>query len=424
MWLAALTGALGLAAGIYAAIFVGPAFLMMMTGWQLWLGYAAVFAATPLLGLSAGLAVSQPVLWKRLIPSVVENAAGGFGRSLGYWTAAGKSVGLAPLYAIPGAVLGAVWGAAGAAFGLAAAGAVAAYEGARQVVYEILPFLRAAFETAMKVLRRVVPFGFGLFAGLISGVVGSAAFGALLLGRPYFKHVVADDFKHAGALGFLGNLLLKAVALVLGVAFGLVGVVAGVLAALPYALTASVAFAFRFADIGGPAQKFFDHWTYGALRAELRRLSQLTDRFQFPEGESAIADGWIRMANILPATIAAAFAGTIAGWVGYFRSLGVAYKSAKSGGPIPEPVVDEEAQRRWDRTWRSSKKAALSFFAWGVAGAVIGLGIMLATSWTPLGLAGWLLVGALAGAGVLGALALAAVIATVALFYWIDGQLR
>ncbi|MCM2303916.1 MAG: hypothetical protein NDJ72_04390 [Elusimicrobia bacterium] len=424
VWLAALTGALGLAAGIYAAIFVGPAFLMMMTGWQLWLGYAAVFAATPLLGLSAGLAVSQPVLWKRLIPSVVENAAGGFGRSLGYWTAAGKAVGLAPLYAIPGAVLGAVWGAAGAAFGLVAAGAVAAYEGARQVVYEILPFLRAAFETAMKVLRRVVPFGFGLFAGLISGVVGSAAFGALLLGRPYFKHVVADDFKHEGALGFLGNLLLKAVALVLGVAFGLVGVVAGVLAALPYALTASVAFAFRFADIGGPVQKFFDHWTYGALRAELRRLSQLTDRFQFPEGESAIADGWIRMANILPATIAAAFAGTIAGWVGYFRSLGVAYKSAKSGGPIPEPVVDEEAQRRWDRTWRSSKKAALSFFAWGVAGAVIGLGIMLATSWTPLGLAGWLLVGALAGAGVLGALALAAVIATVALFYWIDGQLR
>jgi hypothetical protein len=130
------------------------------------------------------------------------------------------------------------------------------------------------------------------------------------------------------------------------------------------------------------------------------------------------------MANVLPATIAAAFAGTIAGWVGYFRSLGVAYKSAKSGGPIPEPVVDEEAQRRWDRTWRSAKKAAAGFFAWGIAGAVIGLGIMLATSWTPLGLAGWLLVGALAGAGVLGALALAAVIATFALFFWLDGQLR
>ena len=424
VWLAALTGAVGLAAGIYAAIAFGAPLLAALAGWKLWLAAAAVYAAVPVLGLSAGLAVSQPVLWTRLFPSVVDHAKAGFGRSLGYWTAAGKAVGLTPVYGFVGGVLGLAWGAAGAAFGLVAAGAVAAYEGARQVVYEILPFLRTAFETLMKVLRRVVPFAFGLLAGLVSGVVGSAAFGALLLGRPYFKHVVADDFKHAGALGFLGNLLLKAVALVLGVVFGLLGVVAGVLAALPYALTASVAFAFRFADIGGPVQKFFDHWTYGALRAELRRLSQLTDRFQFPEGEAALSDGWIRMANVLPATIAAAFAGTIAGWVGYFRSLAVAYKSAKSGGPIPEPVVDQDAQRRWDRTWRSSKKTALSFFAWGIGGAVIGLGIMLATSWTPLGLAGWLLVGALAGAGVLGALALAALIATVALFFWIDGQLR
>ncbi|MBI2386819.1 MAG: hypothetical protein HYV14_12545 [Elusimicrobia bacterium] len=424
VWLAALTGALGLAAGIYAAIAFGAPLLAALAGWKLWLAAAAVYAAVPVLGLSAGLAVSQPVLWTRLVPSVVDHAKAGFGRSLGYWTAAGKAVGLAPLYAIPGAVLGAVWGVAGAVFGVAAAGAVAAYEGARQVVYEILPFLRTAFETLMKVIRRVVPFAFGLLAGLVSGVVGSAAFGALLLGRPYFKHVVADDFKHAGALGFLGNLLLKAVALVLGVAFGLVGVVAGVLAALPYALTASVSLAFRFAEIGGPVQKFFDHWTYGALRAEMQRLNQLTDRFQFPEGSAAVSDGWIRMANILPATIAAAFAATIAGWVGWFRSLVAAYRSAKSGGPIPEPVVDQDAQRRWDRAWRSSKKTALSFFAWGVAGAVIGLGIMLATSWTPLGLAGWLLVGALAGAGVLGALTLAAAIAAVALLYWIGGQLR
>lgn len=424
VWLAALTGALGLAAGIYAAIAFGAPLLAALAGWKLWLAAAAVYAAVPVLGLSAGLAVSQPVLWTRLVPSVVDHAKAGFGRSLGYWTAAGKAVGLTPVYGFVGGVLGLVWGAAGAAFGLIAAGAVAAYEGARQVVYEILPFLRSAFETLMKVIRRVVPFAFGLLAGLVSGVVGSAAFGALLLGRPYFKHVVADDFKHAGALGFLGNLLLKTVALVLGVAFGLVGVVAGVLAALPYALTASVSLAFRFADIGGPVQKFFDHWTYGALRAEMQRLNQLTDRFQFPEGAAAISDGWIRMANILPATIAAAFAATIAGWVGYFRSLVVAYRSAKSGGPIPEPVVDQDSQRRWDRAWRSSKKTALSFFAWGIGGAVIGLGIMLATSWTPLGLAGWLLVGALAGAGVLGALALAALIATVALFFWIDGQLR
>lgn len=424
VWVAALTGALGLGAGVVAAVAFAPGWLAGLAGWKLWLLGAAIYAGVPVAGTAAGLAISQPVLWKNLIPSTLDHATAGFGRSLNYWTAAGKAVGLSWLYAIPGALLGAAWTVAGAGFGVVAAGAVAAYEGARQVVYEILPFLRTAFETAMKVLRRVVPFVFGLFAGLVSGVLGSAAFGALLLGRPYFKHVAADDFKHAGAVGFLGNVLLKLVALVLGVAFGLIGVVAGVLAALPYALTASASFAFRFAEIGGPVEKYFDHWTYGALRSEMQRLNQLTDRFEFPGGTAALSDGWIRMANILPATIAAAFAGTIAGWVGYFRSLGVAYKSAKSGGPIPAPVVDQEASRRWDRTWRSSKKAASSFFSWGVTGAVIGLGVMTLTSWTPLGLAGWLLVGALAGAGVLAALTLGGIIATIALFLWIDGQLR
>jgi len=156
----------------------------------------------------------------------------------------------------------------------------------------------------------------------------------------------------------------------------------------------------------------------------MQRLNQLTSRFQFPEGEAPLSDGWIRMANILPATIAAAFAATIAGWVGYFRSLGVAYKSAKSGGPIPEPIMDSASERQWNGAWRASKKTAASFFFWGGAGAVFGLLVMLLTSWTPLGLAGWLLVGALAATGALGALALAAVIAIAALMYWIDGQLR
>lgn len=424
VWLAAALGMLGLVAGAYAAIaFVLPLFATTFWPGPLLLGYAAMFTAAPMLGLAAGLAVSQPVLWKRLIPSALENASGGFGRSLGYWTAAGKAVGLPKVYGFVGGVLGLIWGAAGALFGAVAAGAVAAYEGARQVVYEMLPFLRTAFETLMQILRRVVPFAFGLIAGLVAGAVGSAAFGALLLARPYFKHVVADDFKHAGALGFLGNVFLKGVALVLGVIFGLIGLVAGILAALPYALTASVAFAFRFADIDGPVRKFFDHWTYGALRAEMQRLNQLTDRFQFPEGEAAISDGWIRMANIVPATFAVAFVATIAGWVGYFRSLWVAYKSSTSGGPIPDPVVDKN-DRRWDDTWDSSKRAASRFFAWGVAGAVIGLGVIMMTSWTPLGLAGWLLVGALAGVGVLGALTLGAIIAALALIFWIDGQLR
>ena len=195
-----------------------------------------------------------------------DHASAGFGLTDELWTALGKAAGLSSIYNAAGGLLGLIWGAAGAAFGVIASGTTAAYEGARQVVYEMLPFLRAAFETAMKVLRRIVPFLFGLLAGMLSGLVGSAAFGALLLGRPYFKHVVADDFKHSGALGFLANLLLKSVALVLGLIFGLAGVAAGVIAAAPYALTASVAFAFRFSEIGGPAQRFFDHWTYGALR--------------------------------------------------------------------------------------------------------------------------------------------------------------
>ncbi len=409
VWLAATLGALGLAAGVYAAVA---------------LGLPLISPLAALAGLSAGLAVSQPLLWTRLLPSAVDHSQAGFSLSLDYWTAAGKAVRLEPVYRAIGGTLGLAWAQAGAAFAVASVGASAAYAGARQVVYEMLPFLRTAFETAMKVLRRIVPFVFGFLAGLVSGIIGSAAFGALILGRPYFKHVVADDFKYSGALGFLGNAFLKLVAFVLGVAFGLVGVAAGVLVAAPYALTSSVALAFRFADIGGPAQRYLDHWTYGALRAEMQRLNQLTDRFQFPEGEAAISDGWIRMANILPATIVAAFAATIPGWVGYVRSLVVAYRSAKSGGPIPSPIVDQDASRHWDRTWRSAKKTAASFFAWGIAGAVIGLGVMLMTSWAPLGLAGWLLVGALAATGVLGAFALAGIIAALALIFWINGQLR
>ncbi|MBI3287926.1 MAG: hypothetical protein HYZ74_00225, partial [Elusimicrobia bacterium] len=423
--LAAALGVAGLAAGVAAAIFYGLPWLIAaeLVGWKLWLGYAAAYAGIPALATAAGLAVSQPILWKKLIPSMTDHASAGFARSLEYWQAAGKAVGLSWLYAVPGAILGLAWGATGVVFGLAAAGAVAAYEGARQVVYEILPFLRTAFETVMKVLRRIVPFVFGLFAGLVSGVFGTAAFGALLLGRPYFKHVVADDFRHSGIVGFFGNLLLKTVALVLGAAFGLIGFAAGAVIAAPYALTTAASFAFRFAEIGGPVEKFFEHWTYGALRSEMQRLNQLTDRFQFPDNAGGLSEGWIRFANILPATIAAAFAGTIAGALGYVRSLGAAYKSARSGGPIPQPVVDEQSSRRWNDTWDKAKDAAGSFFSWGITGAVVGLGLWLFTSWTPLGLAGWLLVGAAAGLGVVGALTVGGIIALVALMIWIDGQL-
>ncbi|MDX6771036.1 MAG: hypothetical protein SF051_16010 [Elusimicrobiota bacterium] len=437
--IAAVMGAVGLAAGVASVFFVGLPFLAGLAGWTLWAGYAGVFAGLPLLGLAAGLAVTQPVFWKNILPLGLTHAKAGMTHSYAYWKNSGDAAFesllgvkrgslLTVLHRVVGAALGAVWAVAGAVYGAGAAFLTGAYEGARQVVYEILPALRVAFETAMKVLRRVVPFVFGLLAGAVSGVVGSAAFGALLLGRPYFKHVVAQDFEKSGVVGALGNLFLKLVALALGVAFGLGGVVIGVIVAAPYALTGAVSLAFRFADIGGPAQRFFDHWTFGALREEMRRINQLTAKFQFddaPEGrEPGLAAGWIRMANVFPATLAAIFAAGIAGLVSYFRSLGSAYKSSVSGQPIPEPTVDEQSRREWDRTWNRAGRTARGFFGWAIAGAVVAGAVALFTSWTPLGLAGWLLVGAAAGLGVALALGLAGVIALVALLFWIGGQLR
>lgn len=436
---AAVAGVAGLAAGVAALWFFGLPFLAGLSGWALWAGYAGVFAGLPLLGVSTGLALTQGVFWRNLLPLATSHGAAGMRHSYGYWKNSGDAAlegvlgvkrgsPLTFLHRVVGAVTGAVWAVAGAVYGAGAAFAVGAYEGARQVVYEILPALRVAFETVMKVLRRIVPFLFGLAAGVVGGVIGSAAFGAMLLGRPYFSHVVTEDFDKSGVLAALGNIFLKLVALALGVLFGLGGVAAGVIVALPYSLTSAVALAFRWADIGGPAQRFFDHWSFGALREELRRVNQLTSKFSFEDSEPgrdpSLAAGWIRMANIFPATFAALFASIIAGYVGFVRSLGVAYRTSTSGGPIPEPTVDEQSRREWDRTWRAAGRTAAGFWWWGIIGGAAGLGIMLASSWTPLGLAGWLLVGAAAVAGVTLALGVGVVIALVALMYWINGQLR
>lgn len=436
---AAVMGAAGLAVSVAAVFFVGLPFLAGLAGWTLWAGYAGVFAGLPLLGLATGLSVTQPVFWKNILPLGVTHAKAGMTRSYEYWKNAGDSA-LESVFGVKrgspltlphravGAVLGLPWAVAGAVYGAGAAFLTGAYEGARQVVYEILPALRVAFETVMKALRRIIPFLFGLVAGAVSGVVGSAAFGALLLGRPYFKHVTTQGFEYNGVVGGLGNIVLKLVSLALGVAFGLGGVIIGVVVAAPYALTGAVSLALRFADIGGPVQRYFDHWTYGALREEMRRINQLTSKFQFddaPEGrDPGLAAGWIRLANIFPATLAAIVAAGIAGIVSYFRSLRTAYKSSTSGQPIPEPTVDEESRREWDRTWSRAGRTANSFLAWAIAGAVIAGAIALFTSWTPLGLAGWLLVGVAAVLGVALALSAAAVIATIALMFWIGGQLR
>ena len=179
--------------------------------------------------------------------------------------------------------------------------------------------------------------------------------------------------------------------------------------------------AFRFAEIGGPAQNFLDQWTYGSLRQEMRRISELTSRFQFPEGEASLAQGWVRMANILPATLAAAFAASLAGLVSYFRSLRDAYRAARDGKAVPPPSTQDDWQ--WNSRWRSSQRAAASSVLWAALGAAAGLAMMLFTSWTPLGLAGWLLVGAMATLGAGLALTTAAVIALVVLFAWVGDQL-
>lgn len=436
---AAVAGLAGLAGGVAALWFFGLPFLAGLSGWALWAGYAGVYAGLPLLGLSAGLAVTQPVFWKNVVPVAKTHAVAGMTRSYEFWSNSGdaalegvfglrRGTPLNFLHRIVGAVTGAVWAAAGAVFGAGAAFAVGAYEGARQVVYEILPALRVAFETVMKVLRRIVPFVLGLLAGIVGGVVGSAAFGALLLGRPYFSHVVADDFETSGAIGYLGKLFMKAVALALGVVFGLGGIVAGIIVAAPYSLTSAVALAFRWADIGGPVQRFFDHWSFGSLREELRRINQLTSKFKFEDAaegrDPSLAAGWIRMANIFPATFAALFASIIAGYVGFVRSLGAAYRTSTSGQPIPEPTVDEHSRREWERTWSRAGRAAAGFWWWGIIGAAIGGGIVLASSWAPLGLAGWLLVGAAAAAGVVLAVTVGLIIAAIALMVWIGGQLR
>lgn len=435
----AAAGLTGLIGGLGAMWFLGLPLLAGLSGWALWAGYAGVFAGLPLGGLSLGLALTQPVTWKNLLPLVKSHGAGGFMRSYEYWTNSGdaalqgifglrRGTPLTFLHRFVGALAGLGWSVAGAVYGLGAALAVGAYTGARQVIYEILPALRVAFETAMKVLRRVVPFVFGLMAGIVAGVIGSAAFGALLLGRPYFSHVVSEDFETRGAIAYLGKLFMKAVALALGVVFGLGGIVAGVIVAAPYSLSSAVALAFRWADIGGPAQRFFDHWSFGALREEMRRINQLTSKFKFEDAaegsDPSLAAGWIRMANIFPATFAALFASIIAGYVGFVRSLGAAYRSSSSGRPIPAPTVDEQSRREWDRTWSRAGRAAAGFWWWGIIGAAIGGGIVMASSWAPLGLAGWLLVGAAAAAGVVLAVTVGLFIAAIALLVWIGGQLR
>ncbi|MFI5350444.1 MAG: hypothetical protein ACHQ2Z_12930, partial [Elusimicrobiota bacterium] len=445
----AIAGLVGLTVGVFGGGYVlagvtllsglfGVPFFGGLAGWHLAVAVAAAFGLGPVIGASTGLALSQLSFWKNVIPETAAQASAGAKLTYQYWSNLGEaSVGavldepripslLSDPYKLVGGALAIGWGAAGAVFGAAAAFGRAALDGSRQVVEQFLPFLKWAYETLLSIGRHIFSFGFGLVAGSVSGVIGSAAFGALLLGRPYFKHVVGAESQWNGALGFLGIALLKLTALVAGIVFGVLGAIAGTIVAAPYALTGAAAFAFRFAGIGGPVQKFLDHWTYGTLPQELQRINQLTNRFQFPAGDVTSSTGWIRMANILPATFAATIAGTIAGFVGYFRSLKNAYVAARGGKPVPTSFTeaDPASSAQWHDTWRSSEKALRSILWAPLVGGAVGLASWLIFSWAPLGFTGWFLVGTLAALGATLSLTLAGGIAAIALIYWISGQLK
>ncbi|MFI5363813.1 MAG: hypothetical protein ACHQ49_17770, partial [Elusimicrobiota bacterium] len=443
----ALAGVAGLALGLYAGAYViaglaaltataaliGLPFFDDLNNYQLAAGYLAAFGAMPILGAATGFALSQRSFWKTIIPKTVAQAKAGAKLTYRYWSNSGEAavaaVADAPrgpsLFALPHKAVGVAqavpFAAAGGVVGASAAFGRSALDGARQIVDQFLPFLRWVWRTAVKVVRHSASFVFGLGTGLVSGAVGSAAFGTLLLGRPYFKNVVTAETTWNGALGFLGIALLKTMAGLAGIVLGALGAVAGIVLAAPYALTSAFAFAFRFSGIGGPIRTFLDHWTYGALPQELKRINQLTDKFQFPDGDVTASAGWIRMANILPATLAATVAGTIAGLVSWFRSLKNAYIATRDGQKVPVPNYDADPQ--WHDTWRSSEKAARSVLITSLSGAALGLTGWL-FGWAPLGFAGWFLVGTLAALGATASLTVAGGLAAIGLLYWIGSRLK
>jgi hypothetical protein len=393
VWLVAGFGVAALAVSGFAPVYIAVFFGLL--GWKLWLASAAAI----LLGGSVGLAVSQPTFWTSLPGRVIGDARAGAQATWTLWSRLGDGFAAALTgrssdgsafgwgHRLLGGVLALPWALAGVVYAGVTLSARAAWEGARQVVEGLLPFLRGLFETIGRILKRIVPFGLGLVGGLVTGVVGSAVFGALLLGRPYFKHVASKDFE-TGTFGQkLGVVALKVVSFLAGVGFGVVGLAAGVVAALPYALTLMVSMAFQFGGIGGKSQRFFDLWSKGSLRVELRRLNLLTDRFEFPEPKSGrlpLVDGWVRLANIFAATFAAALAATIAGYVSFFRSLANAFKDLRAGKTAPADGFDDMSGV--SRSARTGAKIGRKTGSW-----LGGVGTLLVMGWLTLqgaGLAG------------------------------------
>ncbi|MFH1724242.1 MAG: hypothetical protein ABII00_06425 [Elusimicrobiota bacterium] len=437
-----ILGLLGTGGGAYAAYaYAIP--LLGLTGWAAGAGYAL----SALIGGGAGLAVSQPSAW-RGYHRVIAGTARESGRaSHGFWKhsgeifvrvlTAGEASGnsfLAWPYKAAGAILALVAGLAGALHGVAVVPVRASLLGAKKVLESLFPWFKKFMRVLWRVARRFFPFVFGGVAGLAAGVLGSALFGALLLGRPWFKHVVAESFDTRGLVAFLNSVVLRLVAGIAGVAFGTAGLAFGALAALPYALTLSPALAFRFSEVGGKAQRLFDLWSKGNLLAEMRRINLLTNRFEFNEertgGRLALGDGWIRMAIIFPAVLAAALAATIAGYVSYVRSIVNAVRDLLAGKDVPDdPGGDGQVVGRMAGRFARTGSQWLGHLAgWGgvlygaylvIRGFMAGGGVLSAVwkgllyavlSWPAGGLTGAIL-GAVAGV-------------TVGLMIWMARQLE
>jgi hypothetical protein len=113
-------------------------------------------------------------------------------------------------------------------------------------------------------------------------------------------------------------------------------------AAAPYVVTLPFAAAFQYAEIGGPGQRFFEHWTKNHLRTELQNLRQMTDSYEFqeerPGGRLEAGDGWLRLLNVASRSLLAPLATAIVGWVAFFRSLYKAGRDTRAGKPAPRAV--------------------------------------------------------------------------------------
>ncbi|MBI5596203.1 MAG: hypothetical protein HY928_08970 [Elusimicrobia bacterium] len=378
--------------------------------------------------------------------TVAREAGDAWSGTLGFW----KDAGAAFSYAVArdgASVLGAPYAAAGAVLGAfaflsgALAGAVevpgrAFLQAAKDLALKFLPFLEKVWNLALRIAKRVFPFLGGAFAGAFVGALGSAAFGAVLLGRPWFKYVAGESYDTDSVGRFLGVAALRLVAALAGVVFGVLGLAFGLLAALPYSLTFMAATAFDWGGIGGSSERFFRNWRDGALLNEMRRLSKLTDSFDFSDKKGGAdlnpVDGWVRLGMVTAATFAASLAATVAGWVAYGRSVRDAYRATKEGRTPPSwdgpggRIIGDTADRG-SKVGRKTGRWLGTLGGLAAAGA-IAFGYLTAPSWLGALGAGMGLLGLVVLSGPVGWLAgllLGALVGTlVGMLRWLERLMR